>query len=126
VAALLAQVLCDAGRYDEAEELTRASEEAARPNDVHANVRWRSTRARLLARAGNLDAAEDLAREAVAFATDSDFLNTHADTLMDQAEVLRLAGRGVEARVAIEEAIALYEQKGNAVSAATARAALDP
>ena len=46
-------------------------------------------------------------------AQESDFLPAHADALADLAEVLRLAGREDEARAALEEAIVLYEQKGN-------------
>jgi hypothetical protein len=38
--------------------------------------------------------------------------------------VLGLAGRGEEAAGALEEAIALYERKGNVVSAARAKALL--
>ncbi|MGZ4414456.1 MAG: AAA family ATPase [Gaiellaceae bacterium] len=125
VAALLARALCAQGRYSEAEEFTRASEEAARANDVLSNVMWRSVRGTVRARQGELDAAEALAREAVSFAAQSDFLNVHGDALMDLAEVLRLARRSKEAARALEEAVRLYEQKGNIVSAAKARSLLE-
>jgi hypothetical protein len=45
VNALLARALGAQRRYPEAIEYTKASEEAARPNDVFANVTWRAVRA---------------------------------------------------------------------------------
>jgi DNA-binding SARP family transcriptional activator len=124
VAAVLARVLCAQGRYAEAEEFTKASEQAARPNDVLSNVMWRSVRATVRGRQGELDEAEALAREAVGFAAQSDFLNVHADALVDLADVLRLARRSDEADHVLEEAAQLYEHKGNVVSAAKARSLL--
>jgi hypothetical protein len=44
--------------------------------------------------------------------------------LLDAAEVLRAAERPEDARAAVEEALALFEQKGNEVSAERARALL--
>jgi class 3 adenylate cyclase/tetratricopeptide (TPR) repeat protein len=122
---LLANAVYMQGRHEEAEALTRESEEAARPNDIHAHIRWRAIRAKVMARKGEFESADVLAREAVAFATESDFLNSHADALVDQAEVLRLAGRREDASSALESAIGLFEQKGNVLSATTAHAGLD-
>jgi hypothetical protein len=61
----------------------------------------------------------------VAFAAESDFLDAHGDTLMALAEVLSVAARPREAATALEQAIQLYEQKGNVVSAAKARSELE-
>ena len=104
VAGLLSRALCAQGRYDEAEQLSRESEEAARPNDIHSHILWRTTRAQVLAHRGELESAEALAREAVAFAAASDFLDSHGDALMSLAEVLRQAARPQEAAAALEEA----------------------
>jgi class 3 adenylate cyclase/tetratricopeptide (TPR) repeat protein len=117
ITALLARALYAQGRDDEAEQLTQECEEAARPNDVVASILWRATRARVLARRGELVAAEALAREAVAFAAESDFLDAHGDALSDLAEVLTLVGRPEDATAELERAHQLYEQKGNLVSA---------
>jgi DNA-binding SARP family transcriptional activator/tetratricopeptide (TPR) repeat protein len=124
VTALLARALCAQDRHAEAEKFTRASEAAAHANDVFANVTWRSVRAMVLAREGDVEAAAALGREAVAFAEQSDFLNAHADALLDFADVLELAGRPKDAASRREEALRLYEQKGNVVSAARARSLL--
>ena len=121
----LATALYLQGRYADAEQLTQECEAVSRPNDVHSQILWRSTRAKALARQNELDDGLRLAHEAVALAQDSDFLPAHADALADLAEVLRLAGRGDEARSALEEAIVLYDKKGNLLASAAARASLD-
>jgi tetratricopeptide (TPR) repeat protein len=112
------------GLYQEAEELTRRSEKASHVNDVFANLAWRPVRAKALARRGAFDMAESLIAETFAFAAGSDFLNAHGDALLDGAEVLQLAGRPREALPAVEQAIALFEQKENVVSAERARSLL--
>ncbi len=120
----LARAVCAQGRYEEADQLSRESEQAARANDIHSHIVWRTVRATVLANRGELDAAETLAREAVAFAAGSDFLDSHGDALTDLAAVLVIADRPSEARSALERAVGLYELKGNALSAARTRALL--
>jgi ATP/maltotriose-dependent transcriptional regulator MalT len=122
VAARRANAAYMQGRYEEADELTRESEQAARANDVAAQIEWRAVRAKAIACTGDLEAAESLAREAVAFAAESDFLIFHGHALVALAEVLRLAGRSTEAAATVEEAVAKYEQKGHLVWATKARA----
>ncbi|HEX2240322.1 MAG TPA: adenylate/guanylate cyclase domain-containing protein [Actinomycetota bacterium] len=120
----LARAHYQQGRYDEAARFIAICEENADPDDVESQVATRSMRAKLAARDGNLEDAENLAREAVTFSQKTDFLGMQADALMDLAEVLQLAGRADESRTAIEEAIALYRKKGNEVAADRAQAAL--
>jgi tetratricopeptide (TPR) repeat protein len=122
VAGHLARAVSAQGRYEEAERLSRKSEETARPNDVHSHLLWRTARARVLANTGELAAAEAVAREAVAFAAESDFLDSHGEALTELAEVLCLSDRPHEAAYAFERAAELHERKGNVVSAARARA----
>src|SRR5207248_1934788 len=122
--ALLAQALHLQGRADEALRLSESSREAAAPDDLIAHVQWRTARAKALARTGETQEAEMLAREAVALAEETDFLVTHGDALADLAQVLRAAGRPEEAVPILRAALALYEQKGSIVSVAAARAAL--
>jgi tetratricopeptide (TPR) repeat protein len=117
----LSNVLYAQGRYEETEGLTRECEAASRANDVHSQVAWRSIRAKVFARRYAFEEAERLAREAIDFAAASDFLPAHADALADLAEVLELAGRREEAAKALEDAITLYEEKGNLLAGDTAR-----
>jgi class 3 adenylate cyclase/tetratricopeptide (TPR) repeat protein len=121
-AAVLAHAVLAQGRAAEAAGLCAASEANAAPEDVGTQAMWRGVRARLLAADGDLGTAERLACEAAALMEPTDLLNDRADVLLDAAEVLRLAGRTDDARGITEQAIALYEQKGNVVSAGRARA----
>ena len=123
-AALLAHMLHAQGELDEAESFTRVSEDAAAPEDVFSQLLWRSARAKIRARRGELAEAEALAREAVELAERTDMLNTQGDTFDALAEVLALAGRPAEAATALELAAERFERKGNTVSLAGVRARL--
>ena len=121
-AALLAEVLYRQGDLDGAEEHTKISEELAAADDVTSQFRWRSVRAKVLAARGDGETAETLASEAVRLIQASDDINSAGDALIDLAEVRRVAGRSAEAAEAARDALALFETKGNTVSAAIARA----
>jgi tetratricopeptide (TPR) repeat protein len=124
-AAFLAEALYAQGRYDEAERLTAISADAATPDDAFSQIAWRGTRSKTLARKGELAQAELLAREAVALAEKTDGLNLQGDALLHLADALRAGRRATDAVAAAERALSLYERKGNLVSAARARAALN-
>jgi class 3 adenylate cyclase/predicted ATPase len=115
----LAYALCEQGRYDEAEQAAAVSESAG--SDLETEPYLRGIRARLLARRGGFAEAEELAREAIALVEETDFVNIRADTRMDLADVLEVSGKKDEAASVVEEAIRLYERKGNVVSAGRAR-----
>ena len=121
-AALLAEVLYRQGDLAGAEEHTRISEELAAQDDVSSQFRWRGVRAKILAARGHAEEAEKLAREAVEVIRPSDDPNSKGDALTDLSEVLLLAGRPADAAEAARDALALFEAKGNTVSAAIARA----
>ena len=121
----LAEMLRVQGRDQEARRLTEQSEAMARPDDIVAQLRWRKTRARLLADQGASEQAERLAREAVGLAERTDFPEEHADALMSLVEVLRRAGRADEAVPVTRQALALYEGKGNTIMARRTQQALD-
>ena len=55
----------------------------------------------------------------------TDFLDVHGDALATLAEVLRAHSRRREADELLRAALELYERKGNVVSAARSRAALE-
>jgi len=120
-AAMLAQALFDQDRHREAEELCQASERIAAPDDVVTQALWRGVWAKIRARAGELDEAEALAREAVRILEPTDLLTDRGNALLDLAEVLRLGGRAAEADMIARGGLELYERKGNLVSAARAR-----
>jgi DNA-binding SARP family transcriptional activator len=124
LAAKLADALYAQGRDERALELSEVSEGATAPDDLSAGVQWRAVRAKLLARHGDAERAEALGREAVALAAETDFLVLRGDAFVDLAEVLRLAGRDADAVPLLEQALELYEQKGNVVAAERARAPL--
>jgi class 3 adenylate cyclase/tetratricopeptide (TPR) repeat protein len=125
VAASLAETLYAQTRFGEAEEYTRISEDTAARDDYISQIVWRSVRAKAIGSEGRLGDAERLAREAVALAADTDNIDLRSDAYMALADVLRFAERSHEAVSVIEEALRLYEEKGNLVSAGKARSLLD-
>jgi DNA-binding SARP family transcriptional activator len=120
-AAMLAQAVFDQDRHAEAEDLCRASERIAAPDDVVTQALWRGVWAKIRARAGELPEAEALGRGAVRLLEPTDLLTDRGNALLDLAEVLRLGGRSAEAEAAARSSLELYERKGNLVSAARAR-----
>jgi class 3 adenylate cyclase/tetratricopeptide (TPR) repeat protein len=124
-AARLADAVYGQGRFEEAEQYTRISEETAARDDYFSQILWRSVRGKAIASEGRPSDGEQLAREAVALSEETDDINLHGDALMALAEVLRLAKRPDEAVPVIQEALGLYERKGNLVSAGKARSLLD-
>jgi class 3 adenylate cyclase/tetratricopeptide (TPR) repeat protein len=112
------------GRDEEALNLTERwrPERLTVPEDAEAHASWRRVRAKALARSGELGEAESVAREAVAIAARTDYLDTHATAVADLGGVLRLAGDAEGSASAIEEAIRLHEQKGNLAAVGRLRA----
>jgi hypothetical protein len=121
VAAMIAEALHRQGRDDEAEQFSLVSEQSAAAEDVASQIGWRGTRAKLLARRRQQVEAEPLAREALELALSTDSPTTQGDALMDLAEVLSRADRGVEVASLVDQAIELYEAKGDVTSADRAR-----
>lgn len=124
VAAMLARVLLRQERYDEAGDLTRVCEQVAAAHQLDPQIKWRSIRAVVHARRGDVEEAERLAREAVSRADETDQIETQAEARADLGEVLRMAGRSEEATKELNRALQLYERKGNAVAAKQLRSLL--
>jgi tetratricopeptide (TPR) repeat protein len=110
-AAFLAQALYMQGRFDEAEHFARISEAAAEDEDM-LKPEWAPTLARVLAKKGDLPGAENLAREAVAIAQETDDILARGDAAMALGEVLQAAGKGAEAIPFVQDAARIYEAKG--------------
>jgi len=125
VAAYLAAAVANQGRYEEADRFAALAAELASEDDVTSQAMWRSVRARVLVREGRVDEAVELADGAVELLAGSDGIGQQADALLVLSEVLGRAGRRDAAERSLEEAIALYDLKGNVVAASAARAALD-
>jgi tetratricopeptide (TPR) repeat protein len=100
------------------------SEATASEDDTWSQVLFRATRAKLLAGQGRHDEAADLGDAAVAIAERTDLLDLRGDVLLDLAVVLSSAGAQDEANASVRRALALYELKGNLVSAERARTLL--
>jgi predicted ATPase/class 3 adenylate cyclase len=124
-AAFLARAVFAQERDDEAEELAQLSAQLTAPGDLLTQVLWRGVQARVLARRGRLEEAEELAREAVSLAERTDFLVHRGDALVDLAYILQDRGRMEEAAAAAAEALHLHEEKGNVVTAGKIRSELD-
>jgi class 3 adenylate cyclase/tetratricopeptide (TPR) repeat protein len=124
VAPQLADVLQEQGRIEEALALTEEAERASIKDDVDAQIGWRRVRSKILARQGHLAEGIRLATEALDMARRTDYLDLRGMVCLDLAEVLRRAGQGDGAITVLEEAIEMFELKGNVVMAARARASL--
>jgi tetratricopeptide (TPR) repeat protein len=124
VAGYLAGALCELGRYEEAEQFAAVCAEAAGEDDRISQILWRTSRAKVLARSGEFEAAHALAHDAVGLAEATDALESHADALLALAEVLRVAGRSEDAAPVVRQALHLYEQKGVLPAAERARTLL--
>ncbi len=91
---VLAQALLALGDLDEAERLSRESQQIANSDDLAVQVQSRSVLASVLRRRGDLAQAENEARRAVELVTHSDWLNLRGERLEVLADVLAaLAGR---------------------------------
>jgi predicted ATPase len=108
--AQLAQALYAQGKHEEAEGFARISEEASSGRAQKAY--WGPVRAKLLARRGDAERAEMLARDSIGIWAEGDFLLWHGYALIDFAEVLRLLGRAEEAASVVEEAVEVFQRKG--------------
>jgi Flp pilus assembly protein TadD len=124
MAAQLSCIVRDLGDDARALELSLTAEQAAAEDDTVSHILWRVARAPLIARTGELAEAESLVRRAIELARSTDAPIFLADALVELGAVLSGSGRGEEARAAIDEAIALYGEKGDTVSITRALALL--
>ncbi len=122
VEAFLSVCLVRLGRDADAIEASERSEEHAAADDMASQMMWRAGRAVAWAHLGRVDEALELSADAVALAETTDQSEATADVLLGRAEVLRIAGRPVDARAALDRAIELFEAKRHLPGAARARA----
>ena len=112
---MLAQALYELGRLDEADASAARAAELGASDDAITQMLWRQVQAKVLARRDEPDEAERLACEAIAIGAETDMPSSLGDAYSDLAEVLTLAHRATDARAALQQALALYERKGDLV-----------
>jgi class 3 adenylate cyclase len=121
-APLLGQYLLAIDRDAEADEWADRGRQIGAAGDRLTQMLWRQVKAKVLARRGEHEEAERLAREARDWSEGTEMLSWTADVYADLAEVLALAGKHEDAGVALGQAGQLYERKGNVVMAERMRA----
>ncbi|HEX4930289.1 MAG TPA: BTAD domain-containing putative transcriptional regulator, partial [Gaiellaceae bacterium] len=107
----LAAVLLVADKDDEAEELIAFVERSTEAENVFRQVGWRSSKAELLARRGQLADAERTAVEAVRLSDRTDAPTLRAGARVALARVLDRGGRQVDATGVASEAARLFVSK---------------
>jgi tetratricopeptide (TPR) repeat protein len=125
--AMIARVVYDQGRYEEAELWVETAEAGSKEN-VPFGARpllSRTVHAKVLARGGDFERAEALARRTLQEHKGSDEIEERAVMLMDLAEILVLAERREDAVPVVEEATRLYDQKGHLIGARKTRGFMD-
>jgi len=123
IAGYFARALHELGRDDEAIEILAAHPDTP-SDDYEAIGLERSAHAVILASRGELQEAERLAREGVAALEPTEDLMRHGETLLALATVLRAGGREEEAVTTAQEALALFERKGDVPDARRTRSFL--
>ncbi|MFN2489200.1 MAG: tetratricopeptide repeat protein [Actinomycetota bacterium] len=112
----LGHVLCREGRFDEAWEMATRGMELGASDDLSTQVEGRTVHGLILAHRGQLVEGERLVREATELGKDSDYNTIRAQSRVGLAEVLILAGRTDEARAVLEEALAMWRERGDVLS----------
>jgi tetratricopeptide (TPR) repeat protein len=121
VTAFLADALYADGRHDAAESMAhRAEQESAAVDSINFAVAH-AVLARLAAGRGDHVAADELSQSALDYAYRMDMPTVRGNALVARAQVLRASGRQDEASQALEQALHLYEQKGDLATAARIR-----
>jgi tetratricopeptide (TPR) repeat protein len=113
IAGLLARALEAQGKLDEAAQVVATAEEISAPDDVDAQVIWRGTKARIVARQGDLPQALVLAEEAVRLGEQADTPILAAEAIIDLAAVLDADGQLEAADEALVKALAMARRKGD-------------
>jgi class 3 adenylate cyclase/tetratricopeptide (TPR) repeat protein len=113
---MLARVLARTGRSEEAIALARSSRARMQPDHAHGQIVSRLAEATALAAAGERAAAETIAKDALELAEATDAWDLRAEALLLLADLDEGSPRERE-----EQALALFEAKGDLVSSARLR-----
>jgi class 3 adenylate cyclase/tetratricopeptide (TPR) repeat protein len=118
------RMLCEVGRYDEAEQLAAQGRDLGHEHSPVTQSAWRRVAALVAAHRGEHTEAERLAREALTYCQQTDSPRLQGNAYYDLGEVLQAAGRRAEAAAAWREALDRYERKGIVPLARRVRARL--
>jgi len=116
--ALLAEILCSRGSFDEAERVARRVAADAAADDLLAQVLWRTALARTVVRRGAAGASRALADEALALCDGMEFPFLQVTALAAAADVDGETGDQVSRLDRLEIARAVADAKGNVVERA--------
>jgi DNA-binding SARP family transcriptional activator len=119
--ALLAEAQYRQKRFEEALSTSGTALAIAPPGHLTSGSVARRVQAKALARVGRLGEAELVASETLELLAHTDVLDERGEAFVASAEVLALKGADDAAAERWGEALALFEQKGNVVSAERAR-----
>jgi tetratricopeptide (TPR) repeat protein len=120
--AFVGQARLELGRMEEAAEVAEVAASSAIAVERALGL---GVMARVRAREGDGVAAEKLISEAIEIVERTDFLFDRGTVQLDLAEVMELLGHDEKARGARERALAMFEEKGDLVSAARTRLLLE-
>jgi class 3 adenylate cyclase/ATP/maltotriose-dependent transcriptional regulator MalT len=115
------QVFYDLGDLDAAFAAATRGLELGASDDAYTQILTRGVQAKVLARRGSQEEAEQLAREACELADATDMSCSRGSAYADLGHVLYVAGRAAEAERAIEHAAEIYDDKGAVALAERAR-----
>jgi tetratricopeptide (TPR) repeat protein len=121
-AALLAAVLYEQGRYDDAMDLVEEADADTAADDMEPQIWLRGVRAKVLAQRGMFESAEREAVDNCRLAETTEWPAYTGMAWLDLAEVLHLAGRNEEAARAARTAEDYFDLKGALVLLERARA----
>jgi tetratricopeptide (TPR) repeat protein len=116
-AALLAQVVAEQGRTEEALELAAEADQLASPDDQWVHVIGRQARALVAAEHGASSEAAELAADAVRIAESMELSSIRISALTTQAMVLAAVGRTADARSAADQARSIATGRGSIAEA---------
>jgi ATP/maltotriose-dependent transcriptional regulator MalT len=112
-----AHAALDLGKRDESARLAGEALAIAASDDFDPHARSNYVLARMAAQEGDIAEAERRLAAASALVEPTDFVSLHFDLALARFDVARHTGRDVEARQALQHALALAEQKGSVLGA---------
>jgi tetratricopeptide (TPR) repeat protein len=115
------QVFYDLGDLDAAFDAAARGLELGASDDAYTQILTRGVQAKVLARRGSTEEAEQLAREACELADATDMSCSRGSAYEDLGHVLYVSGKTAEAERAIEHAAEIYDAKGAVAMSERAR-----